>query len=153
MEPQGGEPLTKKRLIFPTLPTPIRILRASELIVPTSETWLEPPDHVKKMICDTSLVASVHIETHDILGSHMKWWRGPFGFWTLADPQVFKQARIVQIGWYIYDDSSEPVLKQRLIRPVASRSPPRQFKSTISQTTKPFKEYLYGMRCSSLWMT
>ena len=61
-----------------------------------------PPTEVAAKLRASPLVIGVDIETHDLLGRHMKWWTGPLGFATLADPFTIQEARIVQIGWCVH---------------------------------------------------
>ena len=72
---------------------------------------MAPPAEVAAKLQDRHLVVGIDIETHDILGRHMKWWTGPFGFATLADPFTLEEARVVQIGWAIHAKREEPVVK------------------------------------------
>ena len=108
----------RKRFQFQTYrPEPTKVPRAADLVIGVQEQHVPPSESIKSMIRATPLVAGIDIETHDLLGRHMKWWRGPFGFWTLADPNILDQARIVQIGWSKCEDTREPTFKQLLVRP------------------------------------
>ena len=96
--------------------------KKKEQDVPATET-------IKSLLRATPFVVAVHIDTHDKLNRRMKWWRGPFGFWNLTAPDVFDQARIVQIGWSILKDNDEPITKQLLVQP-------RGFEITPAATDK-----------------
>ena len=78
---------------------------------------MAPPTEVAAKLRASSLVIGLDIETHDLLGRHMKWWTGPLGFATLADPITVQEARIVQIGWSVHSARGEPVVKEFLVRP------------------------------------
>ena len=76
-----------------------------------------PPTEVAAKLRASPLVIGVDIETHDLLGRHMKWWTGPLGFATLADPFTIQEARIVQIGWCVHAAAGEPIVKEFVLRP------------------------------------
>ena len=79
---------------------------------------MAPPTEVAKKLRTSPLVIGLDIETHDLLGRHMKWWTGPLGFATLADPITLQEARIVQIGWSVHAAGSEPIVKEFIVHPM-----------------------------------
>jgi len=106
------------RFALPTRKPPRRVSapRARDIVL-EPRLHVAPPAEVAAKLQDRHLVVGIDIETHDILGRHMKWWTGPFGFATLADPFTLEEARVVQIGWAIHAKREEPVVKEFLVRP------------------------------------
>ena len=78
---------------------------------------VEPPAEVAAKLRASHLVIGLDIETHDLLGRHMKWWVGPLGFATLADPITLQEARIVQIGWSVHGAGGESDVKEFIVHP------------------------------------
>ena len=104
------------RFVLPTRRRRLSTPRAKDIVL-APRLHVAPPAEIVAKLQDLHLVVGIDIETHDILGRHMRWWTGPFGFATLADPFALEEARVVRIGWAVHAKSEGPVVKEFLVRP------------------------------------
>ena len=96
-------------------PRRVKVPQAKDVVL--GPRLVEPPPEVAAKLRASHLVIGLDIETHDLLGRHMKWWVGPLGFATLADPITLQEARIVQIGWSVHAAGGEPIVKEFIVCP------------------------------------
>ena len=95
-----------------------KIPRAARLRVGLMDSLPIPERIHNKFVPASRYIVGIDIETHDMnLGRRLRWWRGPHGFPNLTDPETFKRARIVQIGWAIVDERGDVKSSQRIIQP------------------------------------
>ena len=113
-----GSTKRKFRPLFQPLERPkMEIPKARDLRVgPLSQ--LAVPELIRdKFKLPCHVIVGIEIKTHDFLGRRTKWWKGPHGFHNLTDPETFKEARIVQLGWSVIEEHGCVKTQQRIIRP------------------------------------
>ena len=107
----------RRRFAVQVRPPPRRVKVPQAKDICLGARHVAPTNEVAAKLRASPLVIGLDIETHDLLGRHMKWWIGPLGFATLSDPLTIQEARIVQIGWSVHAAGGEPIVKEFLVRP------------------------------------
>ena len=107
----------RHRFAVQVRPAPRRVKVPQAKNVALGPRLVEPPTEVAAKLRASPLVIGLDIETHDLLGRHMKWWVGPLGFARLADPITLQDTRIAQIGWSVQTAGAEPIVNAFLRAP------------------------------------
>lgn len=94
----------------------IHIPRLKELTLAVPG-MVHPPTELRAQIVHSPMVAGFDIETHGWEDVESIGGPGQFGFYCICPPAKLK-AHIVQIGWAISDNSSTPIVKERLVQPI-----------------------------------
>ena len=108
----------RHRFVVQVRPTPRRVKVPHAKDVVLGPRLVTPPTEVAAKLQASPLVIGLDIETHDLLGRHMKWW---IGFATLAGPITLQEARIVQIGWSVHAAGGETIVKEFIVCPAGFR--------------------------------
>ena len=113
----GPEPRRRKtNFTPPTRRAPLPPPSIGSLVLATASPK-KPTDEVRAKIGSYKIVAGIDVETHGWTdGVESVGGRGQFGHYCICPPAKL-EARIVTLGWAVGELSSDPVRKERIIKP------------------------------------